>query len=122
MSAEVGPPTEVRRYRRADREPAIGMLCRSFADDPFYGYLVPDAAARERFLVRYWDVSLRLLEPLGMIEVAADPGTAAIVGLAAWIPPVGMGRTLLAMARSVARFGPRAGRCGRAPELSLYRN
>ncbi|WP_214367960.1 GNAT family N-acetyltransferase [Pseudonocardia sp. H11422] len=72
----------VRAMDAADTHVVSAVLAGTFADDPVFCWMIPDAARRERMLPGIFTLFARAYEPLGASHVV-DGGT----GAALWAPP-----------------------------------
>jgi GNAT superfamily N-acetyltransferase len=74
---------EVRKASTGDASRLGRTMARAFQDDPAFAWAAPDAARRERFGPRYFELLIaRIYLPKGEVYMA-DDGTAA----ALWAPP-----------------------------------
>jgi GNAT superfamily N-acetyltransferase len=66
-------------------EEAVGVAVRAFSDDPFFGFLFPEEAHRERAIARLHRGVLTDVAALGTTRTAILDGH--VVGVALWVPP-----------------------------------
>lgn len=97
---EVGD--DVAAATRSDWAAVSAALAAGFADDPVFGWLLPDDARRPRALRRYFAIETRRIALRHGRSLLADDG-AQVVGSALVLPP-GAWRTPIGVQ---AAFGPR---------------
>jgi GNAT superfamily N-acetyltransferase len=69
----------------AQLEEAVEVSVRAFSDDPFFGFLFPNEASRDKSVAILHRVVLRQVARIGVTRTALVDGH--VVGVAIWIPP-----------------------------------
>lgn len=103
---------EIVRLERDRKAQAVDVLARAFLADPMYTSLIPDAGERAQSLRWLWSGLLAYCLRYGEVYT-----TAAVQGVACWLPPgqtnVTLWRTLrtgMALPRAMMRFSKEARR------------
>lgn len=77
------PERAVRPSDAADRDAVAAVLSAAFADDPAFGWIIPDPARRAAVLPGLFALFAEAYQPLGASRVAGAPA----VGAALWAGP-----------------------------------
>jgi ribosomal protein S18 acetylase RimI-like enzyme len=67
-----------------DHRAAARALALAFFDDPFWRYVEPDDAERERQLHQWFPLAIRYAGRYGTVDTHGDEG---VIGAALWLPP-----------------------------------